>query len=360
MKNLIFACLGAFLVLGHTARGQEMVYIKGEVVGDTQGANKIELIGTDKQRDSAFVENGKFEFAVPYQVGMEPYLFMQFYMKPGKFKEPMPIVIDRAGTLNIGNIDVDKDLSFAKMSGIQSAVDFQGFHRGYFAIRDSVEQANPGSYASGKQLREPMTQFMSRYIAAHKNSLAAVYALDRSKTILDVESLSAFFDQLSAANKATNKGQELAKYIQALRYSDIGGNIAELDAVDAEGNRVSLAQFKGKYVLIDFWASWCRPCIKAFPYMKSLYAKYQGQNFEIIGITIDKKKDDWMKALAEHQLPWPQARDESQDMQKKLLVTAVPTIFLIDPDGNILLKEVGLNQSGNGPIEKKLAEIFEL
>lgn len=108
-----------------------------------------------------------------------------------------------------------------------------------------------------------------------------------------------------------------------------------------------------KYVLIDFWASWCGPCRRELPNVKKAYADYKDKGFEVVSISIDQKEDDWRKAVKEEQLQWPNFRDN--DVANLFKVKAVPTVYLCDADGNI----VAANEECRGEaLAAKLAELF--
>ncbi len=124
---------------------------------------------------------------------------------------------------------------------------------------------------------------------------------------------------------------------------------------DPEGNNISLASYKGKYVLIDFWASWCGPCRQAVPKVKKQYALYKDKGFDVFAVSIDHDKKAWHKAMGEEDMPWKQVL--SPDIDKTMsnyMFSGIPTLYLIGPDGNIVDKYTGYSEE----LELKLEQIF--
>ncbi len=124
---------------------------------------------------------------------------------------------------------------------------------------------------------------------------------------------------------------------------------------DPKGNNISLASYKGKYVLIDFWASWCGPCRQAVPKVKKQYAMYKDKGFDVFAVSIDHDKKAWHKAMGEEDMPWKQVL--SPDIDKTMsdyMFSGIPTLYLIGPDGNIVDKYTGYSEE----LEMKLEQIF--
>ncbi|MNI09987.1 Thiol-disulfide oxidoreductase ResA [compost metagenome] len=106
---------------------------------------------------------------------------------------------------------------------------------------------------------------------------------------------------------------------------------------DAQGKPVKLSDFKGKYVLLDFWASWCAPCRREMPFLKAAYEKYNAQNFTILSVSMDTETEKWRKALDDEKMPWTQLLDDSKQQTSTLYsVQFIPTNFLIDPAGKVI------------------------
>jgi thiol-disulfide isomerase/thioredoxin len=165
------------------------------------------------------------------------------------------------------------------------------------------------------------------------------------------------YNLLSEKAKNSETGKKVAAYVYGLKNSGTGGQVKNFVLTNAEGQSYDFAQLKGKYVWVDFWASWCGPCKKAFPAMRDLYAKYKGDKFELVGISTDETKAPWIKAVDEFKNPWPQLWD-NKAVANEFAVAAYPTGYLIGPDGKILVKEVGFDPESQDGIAKKLQEIF--
>jgi peroxiredoxin len=138
---------------------------------------------------------------------------------------------------------------------------------------------------------------------------------------------------------------------------NIGNVFIDFEAEAPDGTKHRLSEYagKGQYVLIDFWASWCGPCIGSFPMMKQLHEAYKDRGLHIVGVSCDKDREAWLKALDKHQLPWtallsPSAKGDACSLYG---VSGIPTVILIAPDGKILSTDLEA-----GKLKEKLAEIF--
>jgi peroxiredoxin len=137
---------------------------------------------------------------------------------------------------------------------------------------------------------------------------------------------------------------------------NVGQIAPEIDLPTPEGKNVKLSSFRGKYVLVDFWASWCGPCRKENPNVVKLYEKYKGEKFEILGVSLDKKKEDWIKAIQKDQLTWVHVSDLKfwySQAAEDYEVESIPATFLIDPNGVIIAK----NLRGSS-LEKQIGKLL--
>jgi thiol-disulfide isomerase/thioredoxin len=164
------------------------------------------------------------------------------------------------------------------------------------------------------------------------------------------------YNALSAKVKNGKFGKLALDKVNSLKGTTIGYPALEFAQADPDGKKVKLSSFKGKYVLVDFWASWCGPCRAENPNVVSAYKKYHDKGFEIFGVSLDDNKTKWMAAVEKDKLTWPQVSDLKgwqNEAAKAYGVTSIPFNLLIDKEGKILAK--GLR---GAELEAALAKIF--
>jgi peroxiredoxin len=142
----------------------------------------------------------------------------------------------------------------------------------------------------------------------------------------------------------------------ALGSVKIGGEAPAFTIPDVNGKMVSLSDFKGKYVFLDFWASWCAPCVAQVPFLKAANDKFKDKNLVMIGISLDSKKEGWVKGIAKHELDWlnlSTLKGWGEPAAAAYGVSAIPANVLIGPDGKIIARNIYGEE-----ITKKLAEVI--
>ncbi|MEO9873044.1 redoxin domain-containing protein [Ekhidna sp.] len=187
-------------------------------------------------------------------------------------------------------------------------------------------------------------------------SLAAFYGLQ----MIDASQNFAFIDSISSELQAEMPENfhvaSLLSEVSSKKSLAIGKEAPEIALQSPDGETITLSSLRGNYVLIDFWAAWCRPCRAENPNVVRVYNEYADKNFEILGVSLDRTRDKWLQAIAQDGLPWLHVSDlkywrseAAQDYQ----VGAIPATFLIDPDGKIIAKNLR-----GASLEAKLKEIF--
>ena len=137
----------------------------------------------------------------------------------------------------------------------------------------------------------------------------------------------------------------------------VGGNAPEISLPNAKDSIVNLSSFKGKIVLIDFWASWCGPCRVSNPSIVGLYKKYKAKGFEVFGVSIDSKKSNWVKAIRQDRINYTQVLDDTgwnSKLAEQYFISEIPTSFLLDRDGKI----VAINEEG-AALEKWVKKLLK-
>lgn len=147
------------------------------------------------------------------------------------------------------------------------------------------------------------------------------------------------YEALAPEVKTSWMGVSLAEKIAAEEHIRVGGIAADIELSDTDGYVRKLSELRGKWVILDFWASWCGPCLKKFPELKAIYEEYRDAGLEIYGVSLDHDKDAWKKAIAEIGLPWlhvSSLKGWDCPVVASYRVTAVPKMFLLDSQGVIV------------------------
>ena len=144
----------------------------------------------------------------------------------------------------------------------------------------------------------------------------------------------------------------MRKRAEQLASAERGAVAPDFTLSTDRGEQLSLSDFSGKYVLIDFWASWCAPCRASFPAIARLYEQYRGK-LTIIGVSLDRSETAWRKALGEEKCPWVQLWDQKGEASKTYAVSAIPLLVLIGPDGRII------GRYSKADITDELKHLFE-
>ncbi len=263
-------------------------------------------------------------------------------------------------------------LNMAKVTGSASHTDFMDFNKTFnpqFAqLNPIVQSLNAGKPDPGVDMRKKYESLVTEinknaevFVSSHTNSPVAPLAiLILSQLAPDIAVTESRYDKLSAEAKDGYFGVMLNKSITENKQAapiPVGAEAIEFVQNDIEGKPVSLSSFRGKYVLIDFWASWCGPCRHENPNVVAAYKKYNAKNFTVLGVSLDRAREPWLQAIKDDQLEWTQVSDLkfwSNEAAVKYKIQGIPQNFLIDPKGVIIAKNL------RGPeLHQKLEELLQ-
>ena len=206
------------------------------------------------------------------------------------------------------------------------------------------------------QLDDDIKERMLNFVKAHPDKFVAAYLVNNNARTLnksyEIEELLQLLDP-NMNNKFVRQTKE---YLNKVKSTEVGQVFPIIELPDPQGNLISTESLRGKYLLIDFWASWCKPCLDEIPNMKNAYQEYHGKGFEIYGISLDQQKEAWEKCIAKNELNWIHVSDLlafNSPVTKKIAVNYVPHTFLLDPKGVILAVDLRGEE-----ISKMLAELL--
>nr|WP_295866789.1 TlpA disulfide reductase family protein [uncultured Chitinophaga sp.] len=234
-----------------------------------------------------------------------------------------------------------------------------------FRKEDSL--ARNAAMAEQKVVKDKLLDIRKQFIAKHRGSFVSIMLLSRLNGDYDMAAYEQAYNKLSDTYKNTYLAKYIASRISGAKATEVGAKAIGFTKMDNHGQPFTLASLKGKYVLLDFWGSWCGPCRASHPHLKEIYSKYKDKGFEIVGIAEEKSDDlevakkSWLGAIQSDGMSWIQVLNnynkKDADMVMAYGIDGFPTKILLDKDGKVLFKIVG---NGGDELDQKLKSVFGL
>jgi peroxiredoxin len=258
-----------------------------------------------------------------------------------------------------------------EIEGSASNKQFTGFTKVFVplaqqlsSLGNTINYSMPGAERDGmmityKGLQQSLQNEIDKFVTANPKSVVSPFILNVTYQFNeDVVMLEERFNRLGQSVKESEAGQQLQYLIDEKKIGAVGTTAIDFTQPDTLGVPVALSSFRGKYVLLDFWASWCGPCRKENPTVVENFNYFSNKNFTVLGISLDRpgQKDKWLNAIKEDSLTWTHVSDLQfwdNAAAKLYKVQGIPQNFLIDPNGKIIARNL------RGPaLREKLCEVL--
>jgi peroxiredoxin len=345
----------------------DSVYTISGVVKDADSGSIVVLqfLGTDRKPDTANITGNQFEFKGRADEALVADLYI-----PQESHDPvkgLKVVVENS----VINIEGSKDsLHTAKVIGGISNNDFNTLKKALRLYEDSMEsvairaeEANiAGDSALSATLHEQQyviekerSTTIKQFAIEHPKSVAGAYFVTTEYNY-SVGELDSIYNAFDSVIKNSIYVRKIKEGIDAMKRTAVGQIAPEFEMATANGKNVSLSSLRGKYVFVDFWASWCAPCRAENPTIVKAYKQFKGKDFEILGVSLDDNKQDWLTAIKKDKLPWIHVSDLKgweSNVVPLYGIRGIPSNFLMDKEGKIIARDLHGDQ-----LQKKLEEIF--
>lgn len=233
--------------------------------------------------------------------------------------------------------------------------------------RQAALSAGPNTEEEGRKIKRQYTALVEEvndsirnkqlaYVKDHPSSPVALYLIREAMGIdFNGDEVAGVFATLPAAVRNSEEGKTMAERIEVVQRVSVGHPALDFSQADTAGTQVSLSSFRGRYVLLEFWASWCKPCREENPAIVAVFQQYKDRNFTVLGVSLDTDRDKWIKAIHTDKLAWTHVCEggKKNPVARTYGILGIPQNFLIDPNGKIIAK--GLSPE---KLPEELAKIF--
>ncbi len=342
------------------------IKVKGSVEGLDSGWVEYILPSAETNKfDSAEIKNGKFEFTK--KVNEPEFVVLRLAGRQGEemafFADPGTVEVKGHGdSMWAANVTAGKSQeTFKVIEGTLRGIMEQGqpLYPAYMQAQQEQDMETLKQIeAQMMMLQEQARDTAVKFAMANNNSVIAPYlgmiylANDPSMEL----QLKKLYDTLSSGVKNTYFAKQINERIASTTSTSVGAIAPEITMNDPQGNPVSLSSLRGQYVLLDFWASWCAPCREENPNVVNAFNQYKDKGFTVFGVSLDRDKDKWLKAVETDKLAWTHVSDLkywNNEAAKLYGVQAIPANYLLDKEGRIIAKNLR-----GAALTAKLAEVM--
>ena len=359
MRSLSVIVL-VWVIIFTSCKNKNEIIINGEVteIGDAQKVYlyKADSLGQLVPVDSTFLnENQKFEIKSESEqtdffqllIGKRSFFIIA---KNGDEIEFSANLSDAGGNYTIkGSEDAEKVTEYNKITSDyskQTGLLAERFSAMITTMPNQKDSIIGVFNQESEKLNKPFIENSLQFIANNQESLAAFFAANivSGMNATPYENKLIEYSKVALKNFPANKSvQSFAEQMKAAEKVAIGKTALEIEAFSPEGKLIKLSDYRGKYVLLDFWASWCAPCRKENPNIIKAYNQFKNKNFTVLGFSLDDDKDAWTKAIKSDGLVWGQFSELKQwdaNAAKAYNVNQIPSSFILDPSGKIIAKNL--------------------
>ncbi|MBL7766801.1 MAG: AhpC/TSA family protein [Chitinophagaceae bacterium] len=358
LLSILAICAFAFMNISAEAKGK--CTVMGTVTDTTKGVLLVKNL-TKPSPDTVKIVDGKFTYTTelneptPMVLSDFENRYQLFFGEPNstlkitlKRKEMMVTMLEGSAAH-----EIFRKLIISQDAPQQFAQKLQEEYKKPGANVDSLNaQMN---YVNG-EMRKNFFTFLKENGSSEVCAFVVYSSLMNDKG-MNVKIADTMYGFLSGKAKTCFYGQELGKLLSKLRAVEVGYMAPDFTLPDSSGKKkIALSSFKGKYVLVDFWASWCGPCKGEIPFLKKAYEAFHDKGFEILSVSLDSKGDAWKAALKQFQMPWTHVSDVkgfNSIVNELYHVPSIPKTLLLDKTGKIIATDL------RGPaLEMKLKELM--
>ncbi len=376
---MLFILFPVPMVLFSQSVETNRVVFKG--VADT-AYNGKELVLYNKvtgDHDSATIMDGKFEISVIYKEPTRYMFYSKYELKKKGGYTPFGILISRPGSISI-----KADMGSFSQSVIEHAPDnelYLAFVKDGMPARQKISEKMNEKFGAdvmgALNQKNPKYPEISAYydvlndtnnlaeanrlaafIKLHPDSFVSLYLLSNLSANIPADKTESLYGAIGQSYKNTSYAKNILKGIEAKKITAIGKTAPDFEQPDTSGQIVKLTDFRGGYVLLDFWASWCIPCRAENPNVVKAYRRFHHKGFTVLSVSLDQPggKEAWIKAISQDQLTWTHVSDLqfwNNAVAKLYGIKSIPQNYLLDRTGKI----IAVNIRGD-ELNKKLLEIF--